>query len=122
MPANLENIENTIDNLPKEKVYILDQYIASLSKYPAIYQNFEKDIFEGLSSGLSRILNYKTFVLQYSEDKQPKGILKGFYNFCNKNDINHQVVSSIKNRTPKKGEIYMVLEDKNLIRIIKKII
>jgi DNA-binding transcriptional regulator YhcF (GntR family) len=121
MPADLKNTEISIKNLPNNKVYILDQVHKELSEYPAIYQNFEKDIFNGLSAGLLNIVNYKNFVLLFSEDRQPKGILKGFYTFCNHNNIHHEVVSSITNRTPKKGELYMVLDDKNLIRIIKKI-
>ena len=120
MPANLEGIESVIDNLPKEKVYILDQLHDNLSQYSAIYQNFEKDIYEGLSSILMDILNYKKLILLFSEEKQPKGILRGFQRFCNQYNLNSEVVVSIKNRIPEEGEVYIVLDDKNLIRIIKK--
>lgn len=121
MPANLEGTENIIGNLPKDKVYILDQLHDSLSEYAAIYQNFEKDIYEGLSSILMNINHYKKVILLFSEEKQPKGILKGFQRFCNQYHINFEVTASIKNRSPKLGEVYIVLDDKNLIRVIKKI-
>lgn len=121
MPANLKNTEKVIENLPDDKVYILDQLQEGLSKYPAIYQNFEKDIFEGLSSILRNILNYNKIILLFSKEKQPKGILKGFQAFSNNYNIKSEVVESIKNRTPEKGEVYVLLDDKNLIRIIKKI-
>lgn len=121
MPANLENTEEVIQNLPDDKVYILDQVHKGLSKYPAVYQNFEKDIFEGLSSILTNIINYKKIILLFSEEKQPQGILKGFQKFCNQFNITSEVVQSIKNRTLHKGEVYILLDDKNLIRIIKKI-
>ena len=120
MPANLEGTENTIKNLPKEKVYILDQVHQGLRDYPAIYQNFEKDIYEGLSKVLIKIINYKKVVLLFSKIKQPQGILEGFHEFCNQYNINSEVVSSIKDRTLETGEVYVVLDDKNLIRIIKK--
>jgi DNA-binding transcriptional regulator YhcF (GntR family) len=121
MPANLEGTEDVVQNIPKEKVFILDQVHKGLEQYPAIYQNFEKDIYEGLLKGLNRISNYKKIILVFSEEKQPKGILKGFKLFCNQYNINYEIVSSIKSKTPKVGEIYLVLNDRNLIRIIKKI-
>ncbi|MFY9243876.1 MAG: GntR family transcriptional regulator [Polaribacter sp.] len=121
MPANLAGTEKTINNLPKEKVYILDQVHKELEEYPAIYQNFEKDIFNGLSSLLTKITTYKKLILVFSEDKQPKGILKGFEKFCNLNNINNQIVSSVHNRTLNFGDVYLVLDDINLIRVIKKI-
>ena len=46
MPANLKNTSNSIQTLPKDKVYILDQLHEDLSDYPAVYQNFEKTLFE----------------------------------------------------------------------------
>lgn len=121
MPANFEDSEKSIKNLPKEKVFILDQIHEDLEEYPAIYQNFEKDILNGLSSGIKSILNYTKIILLFSEDKQPKGILNGFIAFCNQYNIVSEVVASIKDRTPEKGELYLVLDDQNLIRIIKKI-
>lgn len=121
MPANMSNTNNSIKNLPKEKVYILDQTHPELSDYSAIYQNFEKDIFNGLSLLLVNIVKYTKMVLLFLEDKQPKGILNGFVKFCNQYNINSEIVTSLKDRTPTKGEVYVILDDKNLIRIIKKI-
>ncbi len=121
MPANLEGTENVIQNIPKEKVFILDQVHKGLEEYPAIYQNFEKDIFDGLSAGLMNIIKYQKIILFFSEEKQPKGILKGFKLFCNQYNINYEIISSIINKTPEVGEVYLILDDKNLIRIIKKI-
>jgi DNA-binding transcriptional regulator YhcF (GntR family) len=121
MPANLENTLHTIQGLPKEKVYILDQIHADLDAYPAIFQNFEKDIFNGLSSGLKKILDYQKLVLLFSDKTQPKGILIGLESFCKQHTIEYEVIKSIENRILEIGEIYIVLEDRNLIRILKKI-
>ena len=117
----LSDTENVIQNLPREKVYILDQVHKGLEEYAAIYQNFEKDVFNGLSSGISSIVKYQKIVLLFSDEKQPLGILKGFIQFCEKYKIEHEVVASIKDRVPEIGELYVVLDDQNLIRIIKKI-
>ncbi len=121
MPANLKGTEYVIDNLPKEKVYILDQMHSELSQYSAIYQNFEKDIYKGLTYGLNDIKRYKKVVLLFSEAKQPQGFLIGFNQFCNQNNIEKEVISSLENRVLNEGEVYIVFDDRNLIRIIKKI-
>ena len=66
------------------------------------------------------IINYNKVVLLFSKEKQPQGILKGFNSFCNQYNVNHEVVISIKDRTLEKGEVYLVLDDKNLISNFKR--
>ncbi|WP_299047678.1 GntR family transcriptional regulator [uncultured Polaribacter sp.] len=121
MPANLKGVENIIKELPEDRVYILDQVPKELEKYPAIYQDFKNDIQKGLRSGLASIQKYKKIVLLFSTEKQPIQLLEGFEKFCVDFKVNYEVIASIKDRIPKKGEIYIVFEDKNLIKIIKKI-
>ena len=121
MPANLKHTYSTIEKLPKDKVYILDQSNESLIDYPAIYQNFEKDIFNGLTKGFHLLKKYKTLVLLFQEQKQPPGMLKGFKLFCKMNAYSNEVINSLENRIPKKGEVYLIPDDRNLIVIIKKI-
>ncbi|MEW4925628.1 GntR family transcriptional regulator [Algibacter sp. 2305UL17-15] len=120
MPANLKNTNDVIKNLPKEKVYILDQVHEDLLEYPAVYQNFEKAIFNNLSKASYLIKNYKKLVLVFSDEKQPKSMLKGFQTFCNENTIPFDVIDSLKDRNIEKGELYIIPDDKSLLRIIKK--
>ncbi|QTE24018.1 GntR family transcriptional regulator [Polaribacter cellanae] len=121
MPANLKNVNASVASLPKENVYILDQKHPELLDYPVIFQNFEKDIFNGLSNASIKLKNYKKLILLFPKERQPKGILSGFQLFCDANNFTSQVISSLENKTPQKGEVYLILDDKNLIRIIKKI-
>jgi len=121
MPANLEDSHLIIEKLPKDKVYILDQSNEHLTQYPAIYQNFEKDIFNSLTEGFQLLKKYESIILLFPEHKQPPGMLRGFNLFCKMNAIKNEVIESLDNRTPKKGEIYLIPDDRNLIRIIKKL-
>ncbi|RCS26148.1 GntR family transcriptional regulator [Polaribacter sp. WD7] len=121
MPANLTGVKNIIKELPEDRVYILDQVPKELEKYPAIYQDFKNDIQKGLQSGFTSIQKYKKIVLLFSPQKQPIQLLEGFKKFCVDFKINYEIIASIKDRVPKEGEIYIVFEDKNLIKIIKKI-
>ena len=105
MPANLKGTEQVIENLPTDKVYILDQTHRELMQYAGIYQNFEKDIYENLTKGIERIKKYKKLVLLFDQEKQPKGILKGFKLFCKTHKLDSEIVHSFENRIIQKGEI-----------------
>ena len=121
MPANLKGTEKVISRLPNDKVYILDQMHLELMSYPSIHQNFKKDIYQGLQDGLKQIKNYKKVILLYNKERQPKGILDGFNLFCTHNNIQSEIIDTLKDRALSKGELYILLDDKNLIRIIKQI-
>ncbi len=122
MPANITDTHLIIEKLPKDRVYILDQINENLSGYPAIYQNFEKDIFNSLTKSLHLLKKYKTLVFLFPiKSKQPAGMLKGFKLFCKTNNYNNEIINTLDNRVPKKGEVYLIADDKSLIQIIKKI-
>ena len=121
MPANLKDTHLVLDKLPKEKVYILDQMHPELSEYAAIYQNFEKDIYKNLKKGEAYLKKYNKLVLLFQE-RQPLGMLTGFERFCKEHSFDFEVVKSFENREPVKGETYIIPDDRNLIRIMKKIL
>lgn len=121
MPANMKDTHLVLEKLPKDKVYILDQMHEELSSYSAIFQNFEKDIYKNLSIGKTYLSKYNKLILLFQE-RQPLGMLKGFEKFCNDNSFDFEVVDSFENRVPKKGETYIIPDDRNLIRIVKAIL
>ncbi|WP_248722724.1 GntR family transcriptional regulator [Seonamhaeicola sp. ML3] len=120
MPANLKNTKEIIDNLPSEKVFVLDQMHHDLSAFPAVYQNFEKALYNNLKLVKHRIENYQRLYLVNNENKQPKGMLSGFTKFCKDNDLEGSIVENLKDKLPKSGDLYIIPDDKNLLRIIKK--
>ncbi len=121
MPANLKNTHKLIKNLPKDKVYILDQVHADLLDYPAIYQNFEKAIFNNLNDVKTQIKKYKKLILIFDKEKQPQGMHKGFVEFCKKNAIPFEVINSAISKEIEVGELFIIPDDKNLLQIIKNI-
>lgn len=121
MPANLKNTSQILSKLPKNKVYILDQMPKDLKSYPGIFQNFEKDIHTSLNAAYKAITKYNKLILVFSSDRQPVDMKKGFLKFCKHKSINHEVINTLKNRALSKGELYIIPDDKNLLRIIKNI-
>ncbi|MBC3759562.1 GntR family transcriptional regulator [Hyunsoonleella sp. SJ7] len=120
MPANLENTDAILKKLPDDKVYILDQMPEELKKYPGIYQNFKQDMFNNLNRAYEHIKKYQKLVLAFEPKKQPKGMLDGFIMFCEHKSLAYSVLDSLQNKTPEKGELYIIPDDKNLLRIIKR--
>ena len=57
MPTNLVGASAIIKTLPVDEIYILDQTNAELKCFPAVYQNHEKDIYNGLEKGKTKLNN-----------------------------------------------------------------
>jgi hypothetical protein len=51
MPTNLVGASAIIKTLPVDEIYILDQTNAELKYFPAVYQNHQEDIYNGLEKG-----------------------------------------------------------------------
>ena len=120
MPANLSQTDKVIKKLPHDKVYILDQTHQELKQYPAVYQNFEDDIYNSLKRAITLLNKYQKIVLLFPEKKQPQGMLVGFQKFRKNTNFQHEVINTLDNRILEKGEVYLVLDDQNLIVLIKK--
>ena len=122
MPANLSNTKMVLEKLPSDKIYILDQTHDELKQYPAIYQNFENDIYNSLNQSLPLLNKYEKIVLLFPDKKQPLGMLTGFQKFRKETNFPNEVINSLEGKELKKGEVYIVLDDQSLIVIIKKIL
>lgn len=122
MPAKFNDAYSILKQLPKDNVYILDQTNASLMKhYPAVYQNFEKDVFEALQSGIDLLNKYKKIFFVYPGGKEPVGQLKGFKKFIGiyKDKWDFEVINSLNNHSVKDGEVYIVPNDIDLVTLVK---
>ncbi|CAA9195731.1 GntR family transcriptional regulator [Flavobacterium collinsii] len=119
MPTNLTDVTDAIKNLPVGEVIILDQTNPDLKSYPAIYQNHEKDIFEGLTKGKARMNKYKKLILIFPGFREPLGMKTGFIAFCTKYDLNHDVITEFTNGEISVGDLYIIPNDRDLVRVIE---
>lgn len=120
MPTNLEKANSIIKTLPVNDVYILDQTNDNLSSYPAVYQNFTKNIYDGLSKAKFKLKKYNNLILIFPGSKEPIGMKIGFENFCKDFNFNSELISDFKNRNIRKGEVYIIPNDRDLINVIEK--
>ncbi|WP_395051308.1 GntR family transcriptional regulator [Flavobacterium sp.] len=120
MPTNLIGAASVIKTLPVNEVYILDQTNSELKSYPAVYQNHKKDIYEALLKGKYKIIKYKKLILIFPGYREPLGMKEGFENFCKDNSFDYEIITEFANREIKIGEVYIIPNDRDLVRVIEK--
>ena len=120
MPTNLVEAASIIKNLPVNEVYILDQTNPELKTYPSVYQNHKKDIYEALLKGKNKLFKYQKLILIFPGFREPIGMKEGFEKFCVDVSIEHEIITDFNNREVKTGEVYIIPNDRDLVRVIEK--
>lgn len=120
MPTNLAEAAAVIKTLPVNEVYILDQTNPELKSFPAVYQNFVKDIYDGLLKGKSKLNKYEKLIMIFPGFREPLGMKIGFENFCKDFAFDYEIITEFRNREIKKGEVYIIPSDRDLVRVIEK--
>ncbi|MFH6992758.1 GntR family transcriptional regulator [Flavobacterium sp. FlaQc-48] len=119
MPTNLNDVANFVKNLPVGEVIILDQTNPELKIYPAIYQNHQKDIVEGLIKGKARLNKYKKLILIFPGFREPLGMKIGFEAFCTEYHFEYEIITEFTNREIISGDLYIIPNDRDLVRVIE---
>jgi len=120
MPTNLVGAATSIETLPVNDVYILDQTNPELKTFPAVYQNHLTDIYNGMMKGKSRLNKYQKLIMIFPGFREPLGMKIGFEKFCIDFAFDHEVITEFKNREIKKGEVYVIPTDRDLVQVIEK--
>jgi DNA-binding transcriptional regulator YhcF (GntR family) len=124
MEGGVENAREVINTIPKEKLILMDILVPGVTgDYGAIYENFEKDIYDALEEALKQLSKYHTLKIIFpAYTYHPQEILKGFYRFCHQYAFNYKVVHDISNEPIKEGEVYINLMENDLVILIEKIL
>jgi len=119
MPATFNNSAEVVRQLPPEKVYILDRIKADLDGYPVIYQDFEQDVYDGMMAGRALFCKYRKLIMVFPGGKEPEERVTGFKRFCTECRLESEIIRSVEGRNIQNGEAYLVVSDRNLVRIVK---
>lgn len=119
-----ENVSEILNTIPKDRLILLDKLAPGVSgEYGAVYENFEKDIYNALEQALEKLSKYHTIKIIFPDDTyHPQEILKGFYRFCNQYAFNYKVVHNISIEPIKEGEVFINLMENDLVILIEKIL
>ncbi|WP_162055093.1 GntR family transcriptional regulator [Pontibacter pamirensis] len=121
--ADQNEYKRILKSIPSEELVLLDKDLPSLnSKYLAVYQDFEKDIFNALQSALDLLNKYQKLTLIFPVDGQyPIEILNGFRYFCLCYNKNFSIINNLAEEVPHIGTVYITIEESDLGDLFKKI-
>lgn len=119
-----ENAHEIINTIDKDKLILLDKLPPKISgEFGAVYENFEKDIFEALKQALQQLEKYHTLKIIFPKYSYfPQEIVKGFQRFCDTYAFNSKIVHSISDEHISAGEVYINLMEDDLVKLIEKIL
>jgi len=127
IPHFIKGNDQEIDilkQIPQEKLIMLGKELPELKgNYPCVYENFEKDIYNALKQAKENLSKYDTLKLVFPDNSYfPKGIIKGFYKFCQEFKYKHILVSNIRKEPIRSGEVYINLIEEDLVILLDKIL
>ena len=117
------SVSKIISKIPKDKLLILDIDVKEFSSdYAILYQNFEKNMYQGLNTCAEKIKKYESINLVLSQKSfqyTPKGIIKGFTKFCEEKSIPHDIIPDLEAEIDlKENQAYIVFREFDLIKMI----
>ncbi|WBV58332.1 GntR family transcriptional regulator [Chryseobacterium daecheongense] len=120
MPGNMNNTAPIIKMLPKKDVYILDQTNLHLREYSSVYQNFAKDMYNGLSKAKALLKAHQRLILIFPGEKEPIGMVEGFTSFCEQHKKKHIIINNFTDEEILDGDVFIIPDDKHLVNVIKQ--
>ncbi len=119
-----ENAHDIINAIPKDKLVLMDKLIPGVKgAYAAVYENFEKDIYEALHEALEKLSKYHTLKIIFpGYTYHPQEIIKGFTRFCAQYAFNYAVINNMENETIEESAVYISLMENDLVVLIEKIL
>ncbi|WP_298551268.1 GntR family transcriptional regulator [uncultured Algibacter sp.] len=121
-----DNVIKSIKKIPKDKLIILDNIKPNInSSLVEIYQDFENDIYNALTEGISKIKKYKKIMLVYPEKAvypYPRRILHGFRKFCVEHKLDFEILNEVyDDMILKKGDLFITIEEADLVNLVKQV-
>jgi len=128
VPHFLEGGENAHEiinaAIPKDQLILMSQLLPGVDgNYGAVYEDFERDIYQSLLSALERLKKYRALNIVFPEyTYHPHSILNGFIRFCQDYAFEYDIIRKPTALDISEGTVYISLMEDDLVIIIKKIL
>ncbi len=112
-----------IKSIPPQELVLLDKDLPELPpNHLAVYQDFEKDIFNALETATDLLQKYPRMVLIFPGDgNYPYDIAKGFRLFCILHQKEFGIIESACDEVLRPGTAYVAVEEQDLAELVKKV-
>jgi DNA-binding transcriptional regulator YhcF (GntR family) len=117
-----ESVRNALNMIRSDQLILINKDIRGISGiYGSVFEDFELDIHSALYSELDKIRKYnKLYLIFPSRNLYCDGIRKGFENFCRAEHFGFETLESATDHEVNINELYIVIEESDLVEIIKK--
>ncbi len=127
IPHFLEGGEGAADVINKHQLQhliLLDKRIAGIQQlYGAVYEDFDKDIYQALEQAKDRLSQYQTLRIIFPDyTYHPTEILNGFVRFCDQYAFNYSVIRELPDEPIQKGDVLICLMENDLVTCIEKVL
>jgi DNA-binding transcriptional regulator YhcF (GntR family) len=117
---NHSRIPKVISRIPRRQLLIISRNDKIAAEYYHVIQDFHQGTVSALQSAYHLLKKYEEMVLCYPGPKGHSLTLKnGFEYFCKKHSLSHSVVESLVNEEIHREKAYFVIEDSDLVKVIK---
>lgn len=123
LPHFNKSVARIVSKIPKDKLLVLDINIKEFGDdYSILYQNFESNIYQGLSTSLEKVKKYQQINLVLSSKSfqyTPDGIIQGFTQFCTENNLEFDIIPDLDDDYELQvNQAYIVFREYDLIKMI----
>ena len=110
--------------IPNDKLILMSQLLTGIEgNYGAIYEDFERDIYNSLSQAIERLKKYRKLNIIFPEyTYHPRTILKGFTSFCQDYAFDYEITRNLFAVEIAEGTVYIILMEDNLVSVVKMIL
>lgn len=123
MPHFNDDVSEIVSKIPADKLLLIDNDISSLkSNHAAVFQDFRKDIYQALKSGMEHLQKYKRLYMVINRDFQfiPDGLVNGFTAFSEEIGMEYGFIDQFSEHSVEQGDVFLIFTDNDLVEIIKK--
>lgn len=116
------SVRELLGQIPADKLVLLDKDYPHLpGQYKAVFQQFDRDIYHALESGLDLIGRYKRLTLVFPcEGQYPREIIHGFRSFCVHHHLPYSLMETLTGHPIERDTAYIVLEDSDLAELVRQ--
>jgi DNA-binding transcriptional regulator YhcF (GntR family) len=121
MPFPDPAVREALAGWDQDKLLLLDIDVDYFGRRcAAVLQDHDTELERALEAASDRILTYKSCVLVFPEDKHhPQCIKPAVRRFCRRHGIEHRIVQTLREETIAAGHVYFVIEDTDLVALVK---
>lgn len=114
-----EVLETITSSLRLEKLVLLRKQI---NEFASVYEDFDNDIYDALSSARAPLFKYDTLKLVFpASNSYPAEITDGFIRFCNDHGFLFDTMNGFKEDIIlNKGEVFITISDEDLAMVIQR--